>query len=59
MQQEPRIDVKNLCSRKLWEILLAKQNQQLSYQQRTHVEQELITRQHYLQELANLARQVH
>ncbi|MFA7554807.1 MAG: hypothetical protein WCY88_11200 [Spongiibacteraceae bacterium] len=53
------IDVKNLCSRKLWDILNLKQPQMLDSQQKRTIEQELIIRQHYLKELASLNQQVH
>jgi hypothetical protein len=59
MQTDRNIDVTNLCSRKLWEILTVDQLQTLSYQQKHQIEQELITRQHYLQELAKLRQQLH
>lgn len=59
MSPESTIDVKNLCSRKLWEILIVEQNQSLSCNQRSQIEQELIIRRHYLQELAKLGRQIH
>jgi hypothetical protein len=59
MQTDRNIDVTNLCSRKLWEILTIEQQQNLSYQQKHQIEQELIARQHYLQELAKLRQQLH
>lgn len=45
------IDVKNLCSRKLWELLAIECPKQLDKQAKTHIEQELVARQHYVKEL--------
>jgi hypothetical protein len=59
MLNETQLDVKNLCSRKLWEILLIDKQQPLSGSQRTLVEQELITRQHYIRELKSLRINLH
>lgn len=57
MQQEPLIDVKNLCSRKLWEILKIGHQQKSSRFQQARIEKELLTRQHYLQEISSLPQQ--
>ena len=45
------IDVKNLCSRKLWEILTCIDATALSAQQKNSIEAELRERRHYLPEL--------
>ena len=42
------IDVKNLCSRKLWELL---RDQHTAGQVRPAIEAELLARQHYVTEL--------
>jgi hypothetical protein len=52
----PFIDVKNLCSRKLWEILVFNNNEPLSAQQKHNIETELEQRQHYLTELTHRRR---
>ena len=57
--QSSTIDVKNLCSRKLWELLAIECPQQLNTQVKTHIEQELLTRRHYLKELKKWRRQAH
>lgn len=49
-----RLDVKNLCSRKLFELLTIEDYQYLSRQQQRTVQQELEARRHYLEELSNL-----
>ena len=46
------LDVKNLCSRKLWEMLKLAEWQNLK--QKQAIEGELNSRQHYLDELASL-----
>lgn len=48
------IDVKNLCSRKLFEMLAIEDELGLSRQQLRKVEAELVQRQHYLNELGKL-----
>ena len=53
------IDVKNLCSRKLWELLAIECPKQINKQAKTHIEQELLTRQHYLKELNSRRQQTH
>lgn len=50
----PSLDVKNLCSRKLFELLSIEEELGLSRQQLQSVEAELLQRQHYLQELGKL-----
>ncbi len=50
----PAIDVKNLCSRKLWELL---NEQQCGITARNACERELLERRHYLPELQQLRRQ--
>lgn len=45
------LDVSNLSSRKLWELLTMDVEQLLSPQQKYYVEQELRVRKHYLCEL--------
>lgn len=47
------LDVKNLCSRKLFEIL-SSGGARLSGQQRHTVERELVARRHYLQEIQRM-----
>ncbi|MDX1505521.1 MAG: hypothetical protein R3221_07375 [Spongiibacter sp.] len=51
-KQTTEINVKNLCSRKLWEILKNAEWQNSS--QRFAIEQELSGRRHYLEELEGL-----
>ncbi len=53
------IDVKNLCSRKLWELLATEYPTPLNKQETTHIEQELIARQHYMKELNKWRQQSH
>ena len=48
------IDVKNLCSRKLFEMLSIEDELRLNLQQLKSVEAELLQRQHYLLELGKL-----
>lgn len=55
---ESRYDVQNLCSRKLFELLAEDTALKLSTQQLQSIENELRTRQHYLQELQTLRRSV-
>lgn len=50
-----RIDLDNLCSRKLWEILTI--NQRLDRLEQESIEQELLTRRHYIPELKNWRQQ--
>ena len=57
MNTEQHIDINNLCSRKLWEILTL--NVPIHNQQKTHIVQELITRRHYTTELENWRQQAH
>lgn len=49
-------ELQNLCSRKLFELLAEESALSLSRQQLQTIEQELLTRQHYLHELKNLRR---
>ncbi|MEH6558558.1 MAG: hypothetical protein V7459_09410 [Oceanicoccus sp.] len=51
MNVENSLDVKNLCSRKLWEILALSEHQADNYPQRLQITQELVTRKHYLREI--------
>lgn len=51
---QPAIDVKNLCSRKLFEMLSIEEELGLTRQQMKSVEAELVARQHYLTELGRL-----
>ncbi len=48
------LDVKNLCSRKLFELLAAGEDPNLTRQQQHTVEQELLERHHYVRELQHL-----
>ncbi len=48
------LDVKNLCSRKLLELLSAHSDAPLTTQQQNSVQQELLNRRHYLQELEKI-----
>ena len=57
MNTEQHIDINNLCSRKLWEILTL--NLPAHHQQKNHIEQELITRSHYTNELESWRQQSH
>ena len=50
-----RTDINNLCSRKLWEILTI--NQRLDRLEQESIEQELLTRRHYIPELVNWRQQ--
>lgn len=59
MQYEPLIDVKNLCSRKLWEILKVQDPSEISMIEQLRIQQELISRQHYVQELSTLPQRSH
>lgn len=52
-KQSTEINVKNLCSRKLWEIL--KNAEWNNSSQRFAIEQELSGRRHYLEELKSLS----
>ena len=52
-KQSTEINVKNLCSRKLWEIL--KNAEWHNSSQRFAIEQELSGRRHYLEELKSLS----
>ncbi len=52
-----KIDINNLCSRKLWEILTI--NQRLNRLEQQIIEQELVTRQHYIPELSTWRQQAH
>ena len=57
MNTEQHIDINNLCSRKLWEILTL--NLPAHHQQKNHIAQELITRSHYTNELESWRQQSH
>ena len=48
------INVKNLCSRKLWQLL---NDKTIASPQLDACEMELLTRQHYLYEMRNLRKQ--
>ena len=48
---ENTIDIDNLCSRKLWEILTVEQ--QLDRLEQQTIEQELLARRHYIPELTS------
>ena len=52
----PNINVKNLCSRKLWELISSPSNG-LPVPQKSACKQELIARNHYLPELKQLQHQ--
>ena len=52
------LNVKNLCSRKLWELLSSPYNR-LPVHQKSACEQELIARNHYLTELQKLQGRYH
>ena len=51
------IDVKNLCSSKLWEILKQKPRSTVSHLVRQRAEQELLVRRHYVEEISSLREQ--
>ena len=51
--QNREIDVKNLCSRKLWELLKNAEWQSVS--EKFAIEQELSGRRHYIDELETLS----
>jgi len=50
-QQTQTIDVKNLCSRKLWELVA---NNEVGSQELVAIASELQLRRHYLQEIASV-----
>ena len=50
-QQNQHLDVKNLCSRKLWELAA---NSEVDAQELRAIASELQLRRHYLNELKNL-----
>lgn len=52
-KQNTEIDVKNLCSRKLWELL--KNAEWQSASEKFAIEQELSGRRHYIDELETLS----
>lgn len=52
MKTEHSIDVKNLCSRKLWELA---SSQTIDADEMRSIASELQLRRHYLNELENLA----
>lgn len=52
------IDIKNLCSRKLWELLVENQQSAQKSIDNQILEQELLSRRHYLNELQKLRRHV-
>ncbi len=54
---ETKIDINNLCSRKLWEILTI--SQRLDQLEQQSIEQELLTRRHYIPELSDWRQQAH
>lgn len=51
MNVENNLDVKSLCSRKLWEMLALEGQHADNYQQQIQITQELVTRRHYLREI--------
>jgi hypothetical protein len=55
MNKQTLFDVKNLSSRKLWELLSTDECMGLNYQQQQLANQELLLRQHYLEQLETLA----
>ena len=59
IQQNLLVNVKNLCSRKLWEILISNGEEILSDRQKHRIENELVERRHYLTELQLRRTQVH
>jgi hypothetical protein len=56
MNRQTLFDVKNLSSRKLWELLSTDDCLGLSYQQQQLATQELLLRRHYLEQLETLHR---
>lgn len=56
MNRQDEFDVKNLSSRKLWE-LLSKDRFEMSYDQQQQAENELLLRGHYRQELQQLTQE--
>ena len=54
INKQAQFDVKNLSSRKLWELLSTDDCLGLSYQQQQLATQELLLRRHYLQQLETL-----
>jgi hypothetical protein len=54
---ENKIDINNLCSSKLLEILII--NHRLDQLEKQSIEQELLTRRHYIPELTNWRQQAH
>ena len=54
MNRHTLFDVKNLSSRKLWELLSTDECLGLNYQQQQLANQELRLRQHYLEQLETL-----
>jgi hypothetical protein len=59
LEQTPDINVKNLCSRKLWELLAKDPSKKLNQQEKNHIHQELLSRQHYLKEINSWLTQNH
>jgi hypothetical protein len=51
MNVENSLDVKSLCSRKLWEMLVLNGHYSGNYQQQLKITQELVSRRHYLREI--------
>ncbi len=51
---QENIDVKNLCSRKLWELININSPSRVKSYQFKLIENELVARRHYLQELETL-----
>ena len=51
MNVENNLDVKSLCSRKLWEMLALNGLDSNNYQQQLQITQELVVRRHYLREI--------
>lgn len=54
MNKPSLFDVKNLSSRKLWELLSSDDCLELNYQQQLLATRELLLRRHYLEQLKTL-----
>jgi hypothetical protein len=54
INKQTLFDVKNLSSRKLWELLSTDDCLDLSYQQKQRATHELLLRRHYLEQLETL-----
>ncbi len=51
MKNSSKIDIDNLCSRKIWELLANNNITTISHNEKKVLEQTLISRNHYLNEL--------